>query len=119
MNGQESLTRLRMAGYRPGAVFLCIVPRGSYSVFTHPDMAMAHGGFPEIDVYPDEDARALDLRCIAGLDVHITGGKAKAVKALYDRVRQFRPNTITAVASDARSILRFSTGEESRLEGGV
>lgn len=119
MNGQESLTRLRMAGYRPGAVFLFIVPRGNYSVFTHPDMAMAHGGFPEIDVYPDEDPRVLDLRCIAGLDVHIGGGKAKAVKALYDRAKQFRPNSITATALDGKSILRFANGEESRLEGGV
>jgi hypothetical protein len=119
MNGQESLTRLRDAGYRPGAVFLMIVPRVRYSVFSHPDMVMAHGGLPEIDVYPDEDPRTLDLRCIAGLDVHIGGEQEKAVKALYDRVKQFRPHSITAAAADANTILRFANGEECRLEGGV
>lgn len=115
MIGHEPLMRLRAAGYSPGHAFLIIADPVAHSIYSHPDMAMANGGYPEIEVHPQELFGALDLRCIAGMDVHVCGKDARQVKALFDRAVKFRPKTITAAAGNSRGLLRYEGGEVKKL----
>lgn len=116
MIGHETLLALRMRGYRPAAVFVCLTEPRDYTVFSHPDMVMSLGGLPEIDVFPDDALKTVDLRVLAGLSVHISGPEGRQVKALFKRVLDFSPADVTACALDSTGILRYENGEIRRLE---
>lgn len=108
MKGQQALIALRMRGYKPTNVFVTVLDAEQrYSVYTHPDMSMSLGGFPEIDIEPTDKPATADFRFLAGLCVHINGLDAKRVKAFYDRILAFSPAEVIASANNSRGILHY------------
>jgi len=112
MTGHKALIALRMRGFKPLHVFVTLVDNpGKHSVFTHPDMSMSLGGFPEIDIEPGDSPATADFRCLAGLRVHLNGLDAKRVKAYYDRILMFSPAEVIASANNSRGILHYRAEE--------
>lgn len=115
MIGHQALINLRDAGYRPQAVFVTVCEPWWCSVFSHPEMSMSLGGFPTVEISPHEVPGRLDLRFLAGLDVHLHADDEKGMLAVLERAMIFRPKTITAYAGTDQ-IYRYADGAMTILE---
>jgi hypothetical protein len=99
MNGQNALLRLRMRGYSPASVLVRVLdaePR--YFPATHPENLMNSGFAPELDVLPNDNPATLDFRCLHGVLVHVIGWNERRVRAAFNRIQQFDPAEVLAVA---------------------
>ncbi|CCJ51962.1 hypothetical protein [Bordetella bronchiseptica] len=106
MTGHEILLTLRLRGQKPSDVFVMVldtepVKRG----FMAAEDSINCGGFPEIDISSSDVPNLLDLRCLRGVRVHVCGCDAQRVRAVANRVRDFEPSEILAVADG--SIIRW------------
>lgn len=102
MIGHTSLIDLRMQGYKPRAVFVYALEAGQqYTRYQNPEHQIFLGGLPVIDVLPDENVALLDFRCLAALSVHLSGGRSYRVMEVLDRLMEFAPECVYAVADDA------------------
>lgn len=101
MTGHQSLTALRMKGYTPPdvVVYDCTVEPIFFPA-THPEMLLASGFRPEIDVMPTDNPATLDFRCLRGVIVHVIGDNHRRVRALFNRIQQFEPAQVIAVPGE-------------------
>lgn len=98
MNGYRTLLNLRMAGYKPAAVFVTVLdspaPRGFW---LNAENAIANGGFPQLDIEPADDVHNLDLRALRGVTVHLGGRDYSRVLDVLEQIIEFEPGEVIFV----------------------
>nr|MBF0684257.1 hypothetical protein [Pseudomonas sp.] len=118
MIGHTSLIDLRMQGYKPRAVFVYALDADQqYTRYSHPEHQIFLGGLPVIDVPADENVSAMDFRCVAALTVHLSGEPSYRVMEVLDRMMEFNPECIYAVADG--SLLHWSPATGFKEIGGA
>jgi len=92
MRGHETLSRLRMGGYKPAMVWLTALDGPcSRATFLDAENTLAWGNFPEIHVEPDDRIAALDFRPLVGTTVLLQGTDRDRLRAIFKHLRQFAP----------------------------
>lgn len=92
MTGHESLIEMRLNGYMPKSAFVTVIEdRPEWGSFSHPDQAMALGGYPDIVIMPEDNPASVDLRCLRGVLVHVAGLNRNRTVAALERIAEFEP----------------------------
>lgn len=96
MRGQTALNRIRVAGYKPMAVFVAVLGgKAPTSDCMDAENSIFLESFPELDVEEEDVIGTLDFRPLTGLQVHVNG-VGKRVVDVCKRIVEFRPSRIIA-----------------------
>jgi hypothetical protein len=98
MRGHEPLVAMRMRGFLPAAVYVNADGNtpGDWTIPAHAAAPL----FAEINVDPSETIARLDLRCLAGLTVHLNGSDPMRVAALKDACMEAGAQRVIAYCQD-------------------
>lgn len=117
MRGHHAIAAMRAGGYAPICAFLHVLAaKPEYRYSTDPETLIEDGLIPEIDILPTENAAALDLRCLTGLQVHIVGTDEARVGQIMRRLTTFTPSQIIAAGFLDGLIVRWTPAGYEKLE---
>lgn len=97
-----------MNGYKATNVWIVFVDEEqpkSYQPFWDPEMMLENGFMPEIHVYKGDNFTTADLRCIAGLVVHLVAQKPEQLNRIMRTLVRFKPASI--YACDATGVIQY------------
>lgn len=99
MRGQVALIGLRMNGLKPRCVFVDDVKIKLRGIFDA-EIQAGETGIPEIHIEPGDNIATLDFRCLHGMTVAISGTDIDRLRAIFARVRHFKPEKIITSNGD-------------------
>lgn len=101
MRGYESIIEARMNQSKITDVWVFVLetnaPVGDYRHYLDPDNCLGYGFYPEVEIYADDNVLKLDLRCLTGLTVHLSGRDEHRVAQVLKRVNEFKPAVVFAM----------------------
>lgn len=80
MKGADAVFAMRRAGKRPKAVWITQTESPLCLMWQKYDDLQA---YPEVEILPNENPNALDLRFVVGLTVHVAGKNYQTGKKLH------------------------------------
>lgn len=117
MRGHRSLMALRAKGYAPADVWLHVLDaEPKYRRGTDPETAIDDRVRPFIDIAPSDNPGSLDLRCLLGLQVHLSGTNQSRVGEVMRRLVTFEPSLVIAAGFRDGLIVRWTSAGYEKLE---
>jgi hypothetical protein len=113
MRGHEPLIALRRSGKRPSMVFIDAFEDSSDSWRDWPKNDPAHA---QLEVLPDDSIPGLDLRCVVGLPVMVTGHSKARVDAIRDACIEAGAKRVVAACIDDAKVAITDTDERIKRE---
>ncbi|GAA4321862.1 hypothetical protein GCM10023144_01400 [Pigmentiphaga soli] len=110
MNGHRSLLAMRQRGYKPVHVFANVLDHpAEHGRWMNAELALEFGGHGDLDIEPEDDIPNLDLRCVLGTIVHVTGNDYARCLDLLDHLTEFEPAQIVCCRPHPpKAILRWT-----------
>lgn len=107
MRGHEALVAMRLRGQRPKAVFIDV---GSDAFGDWREWPTYRPDLPCLCVSPGETIARLDLRCVNGLDVHVTAPTAATVEALVAACKEAGARVVWGITDDMAILIADNNG---------
>lgn len=99
MRGHRQVIAARREGLRPAAVFINLVDRHEpvTNKYDDPENGLRFGFYPNIEIERDDLRKAIDLRFVVGLAVHVyTDADDEDTGRLLDMLEAQNPDRIAA-----------------------
>ncbi len=99
MIGQEALVKMRIGGKRPSAVFIDDFQSSAAKDWSNPGARYGETWEPDhatIQIDSSDNIEALDLRCVTGLLVVVSGSTESRAKALFNSCKRHSAQMIVA-----------------------
>lgn len=109
MRGHDELLDLRLSGYRAEIVWVMVLEGPALTDRWNDVKGSIEGGYPTIDVEPDDIPGLLDLRALHGATALIQGMNADRIEQVTRRAMEFRPARI--IASTPEGIKKYRSKE--------
>lgn len=108
MRGHEALTRLRLHGYKPRCIFVDDVQERRTGIWDA-EKSIEFTQIPEVHIEPDDLIETLDLRCLHGTTVALSGPNVERLRLIFSRIKTFKPKKI--ITSDGEFLNIYEAKE--------
>lgn len=115
MRGHRALAEARFNGYQADNVWIVFLDKEEpkeFSSLFDPEQLLENDLKPEIHIYKGDNIAAADLRCIAGLVVHLVAQKPGQLNRIMKSLIRFKPASI--YACDASGVIQYHHSESKQ-----